>query len=160
VRSNDWATRSAEATVRLCTRATEIDPDYAQAWSLLANGLATLRFGVGRPGDDGLIAAERALALNPDLAEAHAAKAKILTELERTDDASREIEIALRLDPESYEVHRCAGKLRYRQRRFEDAIRHYRKAMASRRTRTTPDPWLAGPIHLRCSARSILPRRG
>jgi len=130
VRSNDWATRSAEAMVRLCKRATEIDPDYAQAWSLLANGLATLRFGVGRPGDDGLIAAERALALNPDLAEAHATKAKILTELGRTDDASREIEIALRLDPESYEVHRCAGKLRYRQRRFEDAIRHYRKAMA------------------------------
>jgi len=130
VNSSDWATRSAEATVRLCSRATEIDPDYAQAWSLLANGLATLRFGVGRPGDDGLAAAERALALNPDLAVAHAVKAKVLTELGRTEEASSEIEIALRLDPESYEVNRSAGKLRYRQRRIEEAIRHYGKAMA------------------------------
>jgi len=130
VTSSDWATRPAEATVRLCTRATEIDPDYAQAWSLLANGLATLRFGIGRQGDDGLTAAERALELDPGLAEAHAVKAKILTDLGRTEEASREIEVALRLDPESYEVHRSAGKLRYRQRRIEDAIHHYSKAMS------------------------------
>ncbi len=129
VSASDWASRPAEATVRLCARATEIDPGYARAWSLLANGLATLRFGLGRPGDDGLTAAERALTLDPSLAEAHAVKAKILTELGQTDEASREIEVALRLDPESYEVNRSAGKLRYRQRRLADAIRHYEKAM-------------------------------
>jgi adenylate cyclase len=129
VSASDWASRPAEATVRLCTRATEIDPGYARAWSLLANGLATLRFGLGRTGDDGLAAAERALALDPSLAEAHAVKAKILTELGQTDEASREIDVALRLDPESYEVNRSAGKLRYRQRRLADAIRHYEKAM-------------------------------
>jgi adenylate cyclase len=129
VNGSDWASRPAEATVRLCTRAVEIDPQYASAWSLLANGQATLRFGLGRPGDDGLAAAERALALDPDLPEAHAARAKILTEYGRTDEASIEINIALRLDPESYEVNRSAGKLRYRQRRLPDAIRHYEKAM-------------------------------
>jgi len=129
VSASDWASRPAEATVRLCARATEIDPGYARAWSLLANGLATLRFGLGRPGDDGLAAAERALTLDPSLAEAHAVKAKILTELGQTDEASREIEVALRLDPESYEVNRSAGKLRYRQRRLADAIRHYETAM-------------------------------
>jgi adenylate cyclase len=129
VSGSDWATRPAEATVRLCTRATEIDPGYARAWSLLATGLAALRFGLGRSGSDGLVAAERALALDPDLAEAHAARARILTELGRTDEADQEIAIALRLDPESYEVNRSAGKLRYRQRHLEDAIRHYGKAM-------------------------------
>ncbi len=129
VNGSDWASRPAEATVRLCTRAVEIDPHYARAWSLLANGQTTLRFGLGRPGDDGLAAAERALALDPDLAEAHAARAKILTEYGRIDEASNEIDIALRLDPESYEVNRSAGKLRYRQRRLPDAARHYEKAM-------------------------------
>jgi adenylate cyclase len=129
VNGSDWASRPAEATVRLCTRAVEIDPHYARAWSLLANGQTTLRFGLGRPGDDGLAAAERALALDPDLAEAHAARAKILTEYGRIDEASDEIDIALRLDPESYEVNRSAGKLRYRQRRLPDAVRHYEKAM-------------------------------
>jgi adenylate cyclase len=129
VNGSDWASRPAEATVRLCTRAVEIDPHYARAWSLLANGQTTLRFGLGRPGDDGLAAAERALALDPDLAEAHAARAKILTEYGRIDEASNEIDIALCLDPESYEVNRSAGKLRYRQRRLPDAARHYEKAM-------------------------------
>ncbi|MCJ7452640.1 MAG: TIR domain-containing protein [Steroidobacteraceae bacterium] len=129
VSASDWASRPAEATVRLCTHATEIDPNYARAWSLLANGLATLRFGLGRPGDDGLAAAERALALDPGLAEAHAVKAKILTEHGHTEEASQEIDVALRLAPESYEVNRSAGKLRYRQHRLEDAILHYGKAM-------------------------------
>jgi adenylate cyclase len=129
VSASDWASRPAEATVRLCTHATEIDPTYAHAWSLLANGLATLTFGLGRQGEDGLAAAERALALDPSLAEAHAVKAKILTELGRTEEASQEIDVALRLAPESYEVNRSAGKLRYRQGRLEDAILHYGKAM-------------------------------
>jgi adenylate cyclase len=129
VAGSDWASRPAETAVRLCTRATEIDPGYALAWSLLAKARAVLRFGVGKPGDDGLSAAERALELDPGLAEAHAVKAEILTQLGRSDEAAREIDLALSLDPESYEVNRAAGKLFYRLGQLDDAIRHYGKAM-------------------------------
>ncbi len=122
--------RLAEAIVRLSSRATEIDPNYARAWALLALAQLALRFVYGRGGDDGLAAAERALALDANLAEAHAVKARILSHYGRHDEASAEIEIALRLDPESYEVNRAAAYLRFRQHRLEDAIRYYEKAMA------------------------------
>ena len=43
-----------EKIVRLCTRATEIDPGYAQAWALMAIGQMVLHFTHRREGDGGL----------------------------------------------------------------------------------------------------------
>ncbi len=122
--------RRAEVIIRLCRRAVEIDPGYARAWALMATGQMILRFVHGRPGDDGLVPAERALALDANLAEAHAVKARILAQHGRHDEAAAEIDVALRLNPESYEVNRSAAYLRFRQRRLEDSIRYYEKAMA------------------------------
>jgi adenylate cyclase len=121
--------RRAEASVRLSRRATEIDPNYAQAWALMALGQMLLHFAHGRRGDDGMAAAERSLELNPDLAEAHAVKARVLSQYARHDEASAEIEVALRLNPESYEVNKSAAYLRVRQGRFDEAIRYFEKAM-------------------------------
>jgi adenylate cyclase len=115
--------------VRLCRRATEIDPTYARAWALMALGQMLLHFAHGRRGDDGMSAAEQALALDANLAEAHAVKARVLSQYGRHDAAAAEIEIALRLDPESYEVNKSAAYLRVRQRRMEEAARYYEKAM-------------------------------
>ena len=124
--------RCNEAVIRLCRRAVEIDPNYAEAWTFIA--MAEMRsrstLGTGQGGDGGLAAAERALSLNPDLAEAHAVKARILSEENRNDEASREIEIALQLDPESHQVNRSAAVLRFRQQQLEEAIRHWEKAVA------------------------------
>jgi adenylate cyclase len=122
--------RRAEAIIRLCSRATQIDPGYSRAWALMAIGQMILRFVHGRKSDDGLVPADRALALEPNLAEAHAVKARILSQLGRHDEAAAEIDVALRLDPESYEVNRSTAYLRFRQRRLDDAIRYYEKAMA------------------------------
>jgi adenylate cyclase len=121
--------RRAEASVRLCRRATEIDPNYARAWALMALGQMLLHFSHGRRGDDGMSAAERALVLDGNLAEAHAVKARVLSQYGRHDEASAEIEVALRLDPESYEVNKSAAYLRVRQQRMNEAIRFYEKAM-------------------------------
>ena len=122
--------RRAEAIIRLCSRATEIDPQYSRAWALLAIGQMILRFDHGKNSDDGLASAERALALDANLAEAHAVKAKILAEHGRHDEAANEINIALRLNPESYEVNRAAAYLRFRQQRIDEAIGYYEKSMS------------------------------
>jgi adenylate cyclase len=79
--------------------------------------------------DDGLESAERALALDANLAEAHAVKARILARQGRHDEAAAEIDLALRLDPESYEVNRAAAYLQFSQRRWDGAIRYYEKSM-------------------------------
>ena len=123
-------TQVTETIIRLCSRATELDPDYAHAWALMAIGQMIRYFVHRRPGDDGLAAIERALELDPDLAEAHAIKARILSRLRRQDEASAEIDIALRLDPESYEVNRSAAFWSFWQQRMGDAIRYYEKAAA------------------------------
>jgi adenylate cyclase len=128
VTGNLGAARRGEAIIRLCRRATEIDPNYARPWALMAVAQMSLRFHLGRAGDDGSAAAERAILLDGNLAEAHSAKARALTQNGRFDEALREIEIALRLDPESYEVNSTAGRYHYVARRFDDAIRYYEKA--------------------------------
>src|SRR5262245_58991060 len=122
--------RRMDAIIRMCRRAVEIDPNYADAWALIALAEVVLRSRVGRQGGDGgLAAAERALALNPELAEAHAVKGRILVEENRYGEASREIDIALRLNPESYEVNRSAALLRFRQKHIEEAAAYWEKAL-------------------------------
>jgi len=129
VSGNRGDLRAAEVIVRLCRRATEIDPNYARAWALMAEAQTSLRFVNGRP-DDGLAAAEQALSLDAGLAEARAVRARHLFRLGRHDEASVEIETALRLDPESFEVNQSAGLLCLRERRFRDAIGYYEKSAA------------------------------
>jgi adenylate cyclase len=130
ITSHEADARRTETIIRLCRRAIEIDPGYSRAWALLAIGQMNLRFVNGRPGDDGFDSAERALALDANLAEAHAVKARILSQHGRHDEATGEIDVALRLDPESYEVNRAAAYLRFRQDRLDEAVRYYEKSMS------------------------------
>jgi adenylate cyclase len=123
--------RRLDAVVRLCERAVEIDPNYARAWALMA-AAQRLRSYFSRGGDSGLAAAERALALDVDLAEAHAARAGALSASGDYDAAMREIEVAVRLDRESWEVNREAARLYYRLRRFGESIPYFEKAAALR----------------------------
>src|SRR5437773_1775304 len=121
--------RRLDAIVRMCRRAVEIDPNYADAWALIALAEVNLRWRVGRQGGEvGLAGGERALELNPNLADAHAVKARILAEENRFDEADHEIDIALRLDPESYQVNRSAGLLRFRQKQIEEAAIYWEKS--------------------------------
>ncbi len=129
INANEADDRAAQAIIRLCARATEIDPDYAPAWALMALGQSKLQY-IHGIGDGGLAAAERALALRSDLAEAHAVLARIQFERGGRDEGNGEIALALRLDAESYEVNRAAGLLAYRQRRMVDAARYWEKAAA------------------------------
>ena len=128
VSSQESDARNARTIIRLCTRATEIDPRYAQAWALMAIGYRILREAQGGGSEDGMNAADRALSLTPNLAEARAVKAQILQADGNAAAAAEEVAIALQLDPGSYEVNRAAGRLNYLLQRYEDAIRFYEKS--------------------------------
>ncbi len=127
---NDGDPRRDEAVERLCRRAVEIDPLYAQAWVLIANSQYFLHRIHGRSGDGGEAALDRAISLNPDLAEARALKARILFQAGRQDESAAELAIALRLDPESYEVNHRAAVIGYDQGRFAEAVPYFEKAVA------------------------------
>jgi adenylate cyclase len=122
--------RREEKVIRICTRAVELDPEYPQAWALLGLAQANLCHGFADEHivDDGSAAAERALALDPNIAEAHLPKAWRLAEQGRHDEANGEVATALELNPDSWEVNNEAARLFYRQRRLEDAARHLEKA--------------------------------
>jgi adenylate cyclase len=121
--------RRDETIVRICKQALSFDSNYAQAWALMALAQSQLRLWHGRD-EDALTAAERALAINPDLAEAHCVKAHQLEEKGLQDQANEEIEMALRLDPESWEVNREAARLMFRQGSIREAIPFFEKASA------------------------------
>jgi adenylate cyclase len=122
--------RREEKVIRICKRALEIDPEYSQAWALMALAQSNLchGFAADKAVDDGTAAAERALALDPDIAEAHLPKAWRLAQQGRHDEANAELSLALELNPDSWEVNKEAARLFYRQRRLEDAARHLEKA--------------------------------
>jgi adenylate cyclase len=122
--------RHREITVRLCKRATEIDPNYARAWALLSVCQSNKVLTVTDPDDSGWDAAERALALAPDLAEAHAAKGRVLGDAGRYEESLAEHMIALRLDPDSYEVNAGAARCFVGMRRYNEAIERFEKAAA------------------------------
>lgn len=119
--------RRDETIVRICKQAIVFDPNYAEAWALMALAQSQLRLWHARD-EDALPAAERALEINPNLAEARCVKAHLLEEEGRHDEATKEIEIALRLDPDSWEVNREAARLIFRQGRIKDAAPFFEKA--------------------------------
>ena len=116
--------------VRICEQAIEIDPNYAQAWALIALGQAHVFHGIGpnAGSDDGAEAAERALALDPDIAEARLPMAWRLIVEGKFEEANAELATALRLSPNSWEVNKEAARLFYRQRRIIEAASHLERA--------------------------------
>src|SRR4029453_17123350 len=120
--------RHRDITVRLWGRAVEIDPEYALAWALLSICRTNRRLTNIEPGDNGWSAAERALALQPDLALAHAAKGRILGDQGRYEEAIAEHTTALRLDPDGYEVNCAAARCYIGMRRNDAAITCLEKA--------------------------------
>ena len=121
--------RRDEVVCRICKQATAIDPDYAKAWALMALAQSELRFWHGLD-EDGLPAADRALLLDPELAEAHCVKARYLQDEGKFDEANGQLELALKLDPESWEVNKEIAHLTFRQGRPKDAIPYFEKAIA------------------------------
>ena len=128
ISGNDGDIRRDEVVVRISKQAVAIDPDYAKAWALIALAQAEIRFRHSRP-EDALASAERALALDPNLPEAHCVKARYLADEDGDfDGADRAIKTALRIDPDSWEVNKEAARLLNRSGKMREAIPFFEKA--------------------------------
>lgn len=121
--------RREERVMRICGRALELDPYYAQAWALLAIAQSSLKFGFGRDVDDGFAAANAAIAIDPTIAEAHLPMFKRLEQKRKFEEAAEQLETAIRLGPESWEVNKEAGRHYLNRRDIASATRHYEKAV-------------------------------
>ena len=130
VTGNHGDIRREERVMRICCRALELDPRYAQAWGLLAMAQSNLRYGFGAQVDDGVAAAHTALAIDSSIGEAYCPMVRRLDEKQLYADADAHMQKALRLDPESWEVNKEAARLHLRRGHVAEATRHFEKAVA------------------------------
>ena len=125
VSGNYGDVRRDQIVIRTAQQAIATDPNYAQAWGLLAIAQASLRYHHGRDVDDGLPAAEEALKIDPTLAAPYSVRARHIAEQGDFERAEAEIRRGLELDPNSWEVNREAARLMMQRRRIEEATKHY-----------------------------------
>jgi adenylate cyclase len=116
-----------EAIARICQQTVQLDPNYAEAWALMAIAQAELRFWHGKD-FNALPAAERALSIKPDLPEALCVKARYLEEQGDQEEANRLIDAALVGNPESWEVNREAARMLFREGRIAESIPYFERA--------------------------------
>jgi adenylate cyclase len=117
-----------ERVMRICGRAVEIDPYYAEAWALLGIAQSNLRYGFGQPVDDGFAAAHTALSIDPTIAEAHCALSRRLEVHGRHEDAFAELRKGLELNPVSWELNKAMGNFHMYRGRIVEAKKHYEVA--------------------------------
>ena len=129
VTGNHGDPRREERVMRICGRAVQIDPYYAQAWALLALSQASLHHGFQSDVDDGFAAAHTALAIDPTIAEAHLPLVRRLEKKHQAEAAEEALQKALALAPDSWEVNKEAGRFCMLRRDVDQAIRHYEKAV-------------------------------
>jgi TolB-like protein/cytochrome c-type biogenesis protein CcmH/NrfG len=123
-------------------RATQIDPEYAEAYAGLADSILLLfnnHAAIPREEmiSEGGAALEKALELDPDLAEAHASlilyNSKIWDET-RTGpglaEAERAFRRAIELNPNNASAYMWFASIRSTQERFEEAIELYSRSLA------------------------------
>jgi len=128
ITGNHGDMRREERVMRICGRAVELDPYYAQAWALLAIAQSSLRYGFDQNVDDGYAAAHTALAIDPTIAEAHLPMFKRLQQRRQFDAAAAELERAIQLGPDSWEVNKEAGRFYLSKRDVPTATMHYERA--------------------------------
>lgn len=114
-------------------RAIQADPDYAPAWSGSATAYAIWRdYNSDEPPDthyeDALAAANRAVALDPQLARPHAVLGLLHEEHWRWKDAEREFKLALQLDPSDSAAHQWYAMYLWFRGDMAGALRQMRMA--------------------------------
>ncbi len=115
---------------RMFVKAAEIDPDYARAYAGIAICDSVLHsWQYADISIEGILATSaRALQLDPDLADAHAARGLALQYGGQREQASAEFELALRLDPDLHEANYFFGRFFFENGDFERAATLFEQA--------------------------------
>jgi len=127
--------KGLEYARQMFRRAAELDPDYALAYAALADCSSFLAMYFD-PSEENLKEADsaslRALELNPDLAEAHAARGLAVSLGDRYEEAEREFKRAIELDPTLFEAYYFYARSCVRQGRHREAARLFEQACEQR----------------------------
>jgi len=128
LRGREYFHRTTRSMLRLARRqfvaAADRDPDFARAYAGIANCDTRLAswYGEPIPTEDILVNADKAIALDPNLSDAHAARGIALSAAGRDPEAVTAFEKAIELDPNNFEVHYFFGHHSIKMRRYEKAI--------------------------------------
>lgn len=111
--------------------AAAIDPGFARAYAGIAACDARMIgwYGAIIPEEQVLAYAEKALAIDPNLAEAHAARGDGLSFFDHPDEAIEAYEKALSLDPTNFDANFLYARFYTRTHQFEKAAPLYLRAM-------------------------------
>jgi adenylate cyclase len=114
---------------RMFTKAIALDPDYARAYAGLADCDAFLYMDYSEDTAEAvLVNSEKALALQPHLADAHASRGLALSIAHRYSESDAEFAAALASEPDLFEVHYFYGRSCYAQGKLNDTARHWERA--------------------------------
>jgi adenylate cyclase len=116
---------------RLFARAVGLDPLYARAYAgmALCDSRLNYAYGVAISVDDILATAGKALAMEPNLPEAHAARGVALVNGNRRAEAVSAFERALALDPNCHEANYYYARFCFTGGDFERAAKLYTRAL-------------------------------
>ncbi len=118
--------------IEMYRKAIELDPDFALAWSGLADAYA-MRYDLWERTDENIEmahkASRRALELEPNLAEAHASVGYAYVQQKNYQEAMHELDLALKLNPQLAVAYVYYGELYCLINRHADAVPMYQKAI-------------------------------
>src|SRR5207247_6604802 len=115
---------------RMFTKAVELDPRYARAYAGIADcdSFLRLHYHVDVPVQQIFEMTEKALALDDQLAEAHASRGLALLIEKRFEESTAEFERAMELDPNSFEAHYLYARSSFAQGKLERAAELFERA--------------------------------
>ena len=135
LRGRDFLHRLSKRYLQLArqmfSKAAELDPNYARAYAGIADCDSYLYMAHHRTdvSIDGILAtAEKALALDNQLPEAHASRGVALSAGRRHEEAKAEFEKAIELDSDSFEAHYFYARSSMAQGKIERAAALFKRA--------------------------------
>jgi serine/threonine protein kinase/Flp pilus assembly protein TadD len=129
--------KTYEFAQQMFERAIEIDPNYARAYAGIAD-CSSFLYSNFQVGPSSLLKADeasrKALELDPDLAEAHAARGLAVSLRRQFDEAEKEFRAAMRLDPNLFEAYYFYARTLFAAGKMEEAAKMFEQAQ-----RVNPD---------------------
>ena len=123
---------SYDEGIRMFLRAIEIDPDYTLAYCGMADSYAW-RYMYKDSSETNLHESEnasrKAIALDPNSAEAHTSLGLAISLKKRYDEAAREFEKAIKLNPQLFEAYYYYGRMSFAKGDFPRAAKMFEEAM-------------------------------